>query len=127
MDADVLARRWFLAAIVYFLLSVSLGVYMGASGDHALFSVHSHAALLGWASMALTGVVYRAFPVAATHRLAVLHFYLYQAGVPVMLIAVAALVLGHAGAGPVAGIASAAVLASVLIFGWVIFFRPDAG
>jgi hypothetical protein len=47
MNAERLARRWLLAAIGYFLFSVCLGVYMGASGDHAMYTVHSHASLLG--------------------------------------------------------------------------------
>jgi len=121
MDAERLARRWFLAAIPYFLLSSGVGVYMGASGDHALFSFHSHVALLGWASMGLTGVLYRSFPAAARSRLAAWHFLLYQIAVPVMLLAVAALLLGNKSAEPVAGAASMAVLISVMLFCWIIF------
>jgi len=120
MDADKLSRRWFLAAILYFLISVGLGVYMGASGDHALFTVHSHAGLLGWVSMGLSGVVYRAFPAAAGSRLASLHFLLYQLGVPVLLVAITALHLGVKGAEPLAGAASVAILVSVVIFCWIV-------
>lgn len=76
MDADKLSRRWFLAALAYFLVGTFLAVYLGASGERALASVHSHAALLGWVSMALTGVIYRAFPAAARSWLARWHFLL---------------------------------------------------
>jgi L-asparagine transporter-like permease len=120
MDAEKLSRRWLLAAAAYFLLSVGLGTYMGASGRHELFSVHSHAALLGWVSMGLTALLYRSFPQAAQSRLARWHFYLYQLAVPAMLIAVAALVTGRGEAEPVAGMASVAVLASVLLFCWIV-------
>jgi len=121
LDADKLSRRWVLAAITYFVIGVGIAVYMGASGNHALFTVHSHVSLLGWASMGLTGLLYRAFPAAAQTRLAKWHFWLYQLAVPVLLLAVAALYAGAKVAGPIAGVASVAVLVSVLLFWWAIF------
>ena len=57
MDAAALSRRWFLAAVTYFVIGIGLGVYMGASGDHSLFPVHAHINLLGWVSMALIGLL----------------------------------------------------------------------
>jgi len=121
MSENRLSDRWILTAVTYFVLAIALAVYMGASGDHKLFSVHSHIGLLGWASMALTGLLYRAFPAAANTRLAIWHFWLYQSAVPAMLAAVAALYLGIANAAPFAGIASMVILVSVLLFWWAIF------
>jgi len=121
VDAERLSRRWFLAAVTYFVIGAGFGVYMGASGDHALFSVHSHVSLLGWASMGLTGLLYRSFPAAARTRSATWHFWLYQVSVPVMLIAVAILTAGNKSADPVAGIASVVLLVSVLLFWWAVF------
>jgi hypothetical protein len=121
MSAEDLARRWFLAAITYFVIGISLGVYMGASHNHAMFPVHAHINLLGWASMGLTGLLYRSFPAAAESRLAVWHFWLYQTGVPLMLLAVAAIYSGVEAADPVAGAGSVVVLVSVLMFWWAIF------
>jgi len=121
MNTEKLSQRWFLAAVTYFVIGLAFGVYMGSSGDHALFTVHSHISLLGWASMGLTGLVYRSFPAAAQTRLAVWHFWLYQLAVPVMLLAVAALSLGAKAADPVAGIASMVVLVSALLFWWAVF------
>ena len=120
MDAEKLSKRWFVAAITYFAIGVGFGVYMGASGDHALFTVHSHISLLGWASMGLTGVMYRSFPAAARTRLAAWHFWLYQLALPVMLLAVGALYSGAKDADPVAGVASVVILVSVLLFWWAI-------
>jgi len=120
LDADTLSQRWFLGALTYFVIAVGLGVYMGASGDDTLVSVHSHLGLLGWASMGFTGVLYRAFPAAAQARLAVWHFWLYQLAVPVMLLAVAALDSGVKAADPIAGIASVVLFVSVLLFCGVI-------
>ena len=121
MDAEKLSQRWFLAAITYFVIGIGFGVYMGASGNHELFTVHAHINLLGWASMGLTGLLYRSFPAAAQTKLATWHFWLYQIGVPVMLIAVALIYLGKKEADPLAGAASVVVLISVLLFWWAIF------
>jgi len=121
LDSEKLSRRWLLAAVSYFVIGLAYGVYMGASGDHALFTVHSHISLLGWVSMGLTGLVYRSFPAAAQTRLAVWHFWLYQLAAPAMLLAVAALYSGVEGADPIAGVASVVLLVSVVLFWWAIF------
>lgn len=121
MDSEKLSQRWFLAAITYLVIGLGLGLYMGASGKHALYSVHSHISLLGWASMGLTGVLYRFFPGAAQSRLAAWHFWLYQLAVPAMLLGIVALRSGVEGAGPVIGAASVVVFVSVLLFWWAIF------
>lgn len=126
MDAEAISQRWFLAAISYFVIGISLGVYMGASGNHTLFTVHAHVNLLGWASMGLTGLLYRSFPAAAKTKLAACHFWLYQLAVPVMLLAVAAVYSGVKGADPVAGVSSLMVLVSVLCFWWAIFSARSA-
>jgi hypothetical protein len=44
---------WIKAAVVYLVMGVGLGIYMGASGDHVMVPVHAHFNLLGWASLAL--------------------------------------------------------------------------
>jgi len=126
MNAEMLSRRWFLCAITYFVIGISLGVYMGASGNHGQFPAHAHINLVGWASMALTGVLYRSFPAAAQSALAAWHFWLYQLAAPVMLLAVAAIYSGVEKAEPVAGIASIAILVSVVLFWWAIFSARKA-
>ena len=126
MNAEKLSQRWFLAAITYFVIGIGFGVYMGASGNHGLFTVHAHINLLGWASMGLTGLLYRSFPAAAQTRLAAWHFWLYQLAVPVMLLAVAAIYSGAKDADPVAGVASVVVFVSVLLFWWAIFSARNA-
>lgn len=120
MDSEKLSQRWLLAAITYLVIGLGLGVYMGASGRHVLSTVHSHISLLGWTSMGLTGLLYRSFPGAAQTHLAVWHFWLYQLGVPAMLLAIVALRSGVEGAGAVIGAASVVVFVSVLLFWWAI-------
>ena len=116
-EADV-SKRWFLVAITYFVVGVCVGVFMGASGDHTLYAVHAHVNLLGWVSMSLTGLLYRAFPAAARSALAGWHFWIYQISVPIMLAAVAAIYTGHRQADPIAGVASVGVLVAVVLFWW---------
>ncbi|HET8730640.1 MAG TPA: hypothetical protein VFM34_05955, partial [Moraxellaceae bacterium] len=66
---QVHSRRWIFAAVLYFCLGVSLGLFMGASHDHTLFPVHAHINLLGWVSLTLIGVIYHFFPVAGASRI----------------------------------------------------------
>ena len=110
MNAEKLSQRWYKVAITYFVIGIGFGVYMGASGDHSLFPVHAHINLLGWASMGLTGLLYKSFPAAAETRLATWHFWLYQLAVPVMLFAVALIYSGMPQAEPVAGAASRSIM-----------------
>lgn len=67
---------------VYFLLlgtillicGAVLGIVMGAREDFQLTPVHAHLNLAGWASLALFGLTYRAYPQLAANRIAGLHF-----------------------------------------------------
>ena len=118
MNETDVSKRWFLVAITYFVVGICVGVFMGASGDHTLYAVHAHVNLLGWVSMSLTGLLYRAFPAAARSALAGWHFWIYQISVPIMLAAVAAIYTGHRQADPIAGVASVGVLVAVLLFWW---------
>jgi hypothetical protein len=126
MSTEALSRRWFLCAVTYFVIGISLGVYMGASGDHSQFRAHAHINLLGWVSMALIGLLYRAFPAAAQSALARWHFWIYQLAAPVMLAAVFAIYAGVEKAEPVAGVAAIAILVSLLLFWWAIFSTRNA-
>lgn len=114
--ADAASRRWIVVALVYFVAAVALGVAMGSTHDFRLKTVHVHANLLGWVSMALMGLVYRLYPAAAVSRLAAWHFGLYQLALPAMLGGLAALMFGRTGAEPVVGLASVVMLAAVICF-----------
>ncbi|HEV2564511.1 MAG TPA: hypothetical protein VGU19_05460 [Microvirga sp.] len=61
------------AAAVFALGGMAYGMYMAGSEDHTLASAHAHNNLLGWVSMAIFGLYYRAVPVAIG-RLATVHF-----------------------------------------------------
>lgn len=107
---------WLRLATVYLLASVVLGIAMGAREDFTLRSLHTHLALLGWATPALAGLIYHLFPDARASRLAVAHFWLYQLALPPMLIALGALLLGHPGAIPALAASQSVVALGLLAF-----------
>ena len=49
---------------------------MGMRQQFELAPVHAHTNLVGWASLALFGLVYRAYPQLALRKLALFHFIL---------------------------------------------------
>ncbi len=114
--ADRRIKTWLGLALAYFATAVSLGVFMGASGDHSLFPVHAHLNLLGWVSMTLTALIYRQFPQSAARRLGQAHLWLYGLSLPVMMLALAGKMKGVAGVEPVLGAASVLVGIAVLLF-----------
>jgi cbb3-type cytochrome oxidase subunit 1 len=58
------------------IIGVCLGTIMGVEEDLRVASVHTHVNLVGWASLALFGVIYRLYPELATSRLARVQFWL---------------------------------------------------
>lgn len=60
---------WFLvAAAACMVAGVSLGIAMGIAHDFHLAPVHAHVNLLGWTSLGLMGLTYRAWPELAEAR-----------------------------------------------------------
>lgn len=115
--------RWLRLAVVYLLVGVVLGIVMGATHDFTLRPVHAHLNLLGWTTLALAGLVYAVYPQAATTRCARVHFWLYVTALPVMMLALAGLLLGHAGAVPALVAAQFAILGGVLAFALNVFLN----
>jgi cbb3-type cytochrome oxidase subunit 1 len=101
---------------LYLALGICLGLVMGASHEFTLAPVHAHLNLLGFATLTLAGLVYRAYPAAADTRLARWHFWLHNVGLPPLMVTLALMLRGDdAMAGPV-GIFSMIVGAGVLLF-----------
>ncbi len=72
-------------AVALALLGVGLGFFMGATHQFLLSPVHAHINLLGWVSMFLYGLFYRAAPDAAAGWLPKVHAALAILGLPVMM------------------------------------------
>ena len=115
------SATWLRIAVVYFVVGVTLGIVMGASGDHSLMPVHAHINLLGWVSMTLFALIGRFYPATQQGRIATLQFWLYNLGVPTLLVLLTALLRGNEALGPVVGAASVVVGVAVLLFAYLVF------
>jgi hypothetical protein len=73
-------------SVLFVLLGVSLGYWMGATHNFTVSPVHAHINLLGWVSMFLYGLFYRVFPDAARGWLPKVHLALAVTGLPIMMI-----------------------------------------
>ena len=87
--------RFLQIAVVYLVLGVVVGGYMGATRQFFLIPVHTHLLLTGWASLALAGLIYHLYPATTTTRLARIHFRLHNVGLPIFVTAFALTVTGH--------------------------------
>jgi hypothetical protein len=65
-----------LLAAVSLVVGVGMGVFMGMTHDFTLMPVHAHLNLLGWTSLALFGLVHRAYPQLGDRWTARLHLAL---------------------------------------------------
>ena len=101
---------------IYMVMGLGLGLAMGISGSFSLASVHAHVLLLGWVTMAIAGIVYFVMPDSARSRLATLHFWGHNLGLPVMLVSLAMKVYGQAKMEPIIGTGSTLVLVSLVFF-----------
>lgn len=120
--------NWFFRlAVVYLMVGVSLGIAMAASHDHSMFPVHAHLNLLGWVSMCLFALFYRAWPAAAESRLARFHFWLYVPAHFVQMIALAILFRGVPSIEPLLGIVSVVVALGMLCFAFIVWKYTAVG
>lgn len=104
-------------SVVYFAIGVILGMYMSMAHDYALTGVHVHINLLGWASFALSGIIYHIFPRSGRHVLAKWHFWTANIGLPLMMVGLATLILSGAEQVTIAvSIGGTLVLISVILF-----------
>lgn len=108
--------RFLKIAVVYLVLGALLGLIMGISQQFTLAPVHAHLGLLGWASLALAGVIYHLYPAAATTLLARIHFWLHNLGLPVFMIALGLVLSGNQGALPIVAAGATTVLAALILF-----------
>lgn len=72
-------------SVVYFSLSVILGLYMSMAQNYSYTGVHAHMNLLGWTSLTLAGILYLLFPRASETTLAKIHFWMHNIGLPLMM------------------------------------------
>ncbi|WP_226034754.1 cytochrome-c oxidase [Aquibacillus saliphilus] len=104
-------------SVVYFLIGVTIGYFMSIVHDYTLTGVHVHINLLGWTALTLAGLIYYLFPKLAATKLGIIHFWLHNIGLPIMMISLASMLL-TGNTVFTAGVATGAtfVLIGVLLF-----------
>lgn len=115
--------NWIKLAVVYLIVGVAMGIAMGATQNFTLRPVHAHVNLLGFTTLALAGLIYSVFPQAGESRLAKAHFWLMNLSFPVMLGALALLLLGNAKVVPVMAAAEIGAALGVLAFAANLFLN----
>ena len=118
---DRLSDRFLQLGVVFALIGMGLGVWMGAAGAEILAPVHAHINLLGWASMMLYGLFYRVIPGASRGVLPVVHFWLALAGLVLMIPTLWLLLLGHTAVGPLLGVVSILLWIGMAVFAVIVF------
>lgn len=111
---------------VYFLLGIILGMFMSITHQFSYAPSHAHISLLGWASLALAGIIYHLFPDAAQNKLATSHFWLHNIGLPVMMIGLIAFEAGKTAFEPVIAIGASLTSLGVVLFVINIFLHVKA-
>jgi len=103
-------------AAVYLLVGLVMGLVMGISNNFSLTSVHAHVSLLGWATMAIAGILYILIPECGRTRLAAAHFWGHNIGLPVMTLSLALYAYGVKAAEKTIAVGSVVVLVSLMLF-----------
>jgi len=116
-------RKFMLCGFAYAIVGMGLGVYMGASGNHAQYIAHAHILLLGFVVSFIYALVHRLWMAGAAGGMAAAQFYLHQLATLVMLAALVLMfggVMSEATLAPVLGIASVGVLLAMALMAWMI-------
>jgi cbb3-type cytochrome oxidase subunit 1 len=107
--------RWFiLIGLLYGIFGFAFGIWLGINERFELAPVHAHIHLVGFASMVLFGLIYRAYPALAESKLALAHFLIYTIGA-VLFLAGLPLAQAHQTIA-LAVIGSLSVLVGLLVF-----------
>jgi cbb3-type cytochrome oxidase subunit 1 len=81
-----MSARFIKAAVIYFLIGTVLGLVMGSTQTFQYASVHAHINLVGWASLAIIGLIYKAYPELGEAKLARIQFWLHNVGLPMLIV-----------------------------------------
>ena len=79
-----MSARFIKVAVIYLIIGIGLGLYMGSAEQFQFAHAHAHINLLGWVTLALSGLIYKAYPVLAKGKLAGTHFWGFMIGIPLL-------------------------------------------
>jgi len=118
-----LPYRFMLAGIAFAIVGMIFGIWMGTTGP-AVFNyapVHAHINLVGWVTMFMFGLWYRATPAAAGTTLASIHFWCALIGAILLVIGIVGAVAPAPSLDLVVIPGALLTLASMLIFAWTVW------
>lgn len=81
-----MGAKWIKVSVLYFLLGVGFGLYMHATVQLEWGATHAHINVVGWLTTVTVGVIYSIYPQAGNSALGKLQFWLYNLGLPILLI-----------------------------------------
>src|SRR3954452_6709879 len=111
-----MSARFIKIAAFYLVAGVTMGIVMGITHEFVLAPVHAHINLLGWATLALIGIIYHAYPGAGETRLATVHFWIHNTALPVFMVGLGLALTGHEAFLPVAIAGALAVAIGIVVF-----------
>ena len=120
------AELYFKTAVVFFIVGVMIGLNMAISQDHSVIGAHAHCNLLGWVSMAIFGGYHALNPKKAERRIAMIQYYVYTAGVALLVPVLYLMLKGNTALEPIVALASLIIFAGVLLFAFIIFSPKQA-
>ena len=124
-----LPYRFMLAGVLFAVVGMGVGIWMGTSGPDTFnyAPVHAHINLVGWASMFLFGLFYRGTPSAAGTVLANVHFWCALLGAILLVLGIVGAVMPNPTLDLIVIPGSLLTLASMLIFLWVVWTAAGKG
>ncbi|WP_376739720.1 cytochrome-c oxidase [Bacillus canaveralius] len=123
----MLGIRFIKISVVYFVIGVSLGLFMSITHAYNLTPVHVHINLLGWTSMTLAGILYYLFPQAASTKLAKTHFWIHNIALPLMMIGLAFVVNGNEALVPLVAAGGTVLVIAIILFALNILINVKPG
>ncbi len=111
-----MSARLIRIAALYLVIGVAMGIVMGITQKFVLTPVHAHVNLLGWATLAIMGVIYHVHPAAAQTRLAQIHFWIHNIALPVFMVGLGFTLSGQEAFLPVAIAGAMAVFVGIIVF-----------
>src|SRR5699024_4908847 len=82
----VMGAKWIKLAVLYFGIGIAGGLFMSASLQLHWAAAHAHVSLVGCAARAIIGLLYDVYPKAGNNALRKWTFWLYNIGLPILLI-----------------------------------------
>ena len=110
-------------AVVYLVVGALLGFGMGIAQAFVLTPVHAHLLLLGWASLALAGLIYHSYPAAAATRLARWHFWLHNLALPLFMVGLGFVLTGNESMLPLLMVGATVMIVGLLLFAANVLFN----